>query len=797
VEGYFVMASPPGGPLAGLRGGGSSRQRTDADGEFSIDGLTPGQAYDLRLFGPTGPANGKSSVVAPASALQLVVPGKGRIAGRALDAASGEPITDFSVGYGPDTGGRGGPRILFRVVGESADSTGQAVPVHSDDGAFALDDVPAGTWRVTVSAEGYQTAHTAGVVVDEGATRSGVEVRLSKGATLKGRVLDATNGAPVANATVSLASSGGRSGPPALAGESNAGDATTDAGGEFELDGVATGRQTLHVSHPDYTDATQTVEIKDEGTTVEVRMTPGSAIGGVVLSDANQPVPEATVSLGQEGAAGFGFRGGGGGQSTVSDSSGQFSFDHLGAGRYSLEASLGSHTSSPVDVVVVAGQPQASVTLQLQLGVMIQGTVSGLPETSIAGTSVSANGADSYFQTTRVAAAGQFEFDNVPVGIVTLRATATDPSGSTRSVTKQVTATSDQPVMTADLVFDQGYTLSGSVTQAGQAVSGAMVFAALQGGGGRQASASSDDSGAYSLTGLQAGTYTVGAMSPTLGAATRQTIALSADQTLDIIFPDAKITGQVVDAQSKAPLASATVGIAAQDPDATPAFGQRMATADSNGQFSFSGLSEGGYTLTTSKPDYQIDTHSVSASESGDEAVTIELTRAAGIAVKVLDGLAGVPLSGAMVRVLDGSGAGAFGPAPITLDSSGGGEIPSLPPGAYTVIADSSGYAPTRLDGVNVPSATVVIPLTPGGAVLFQAGPRALAGGTATGTITTTAGAPALLSLFNVQGRFAISEANLQLRNVPPGGYVLTVPAIDFSQPFTVTEGGTTTVQLP
>ena len=796
VEGYTVVAMAPGVMGPGRRAGGPTAERTGPDGSFAIEGLKPGDAYDLRLLGATGMTEAKHSVTAPATDLQLVVAGNGRITGKVLDAQSGQPVTDFQVSYGADRGAPGGMRVAMWSALSGASGAGQPVGVHSDDGSFTLEDVGAGTWSVLVTADGYQPAHTAGVTVEEGATRDGVEVRLSKGVALKGRVLDATSGAAVANATVSLASTGGRPGPPGPLADATSNDVTTDPAGQFELDGIAAGKQTLHVSHPDYTDATQTVDVKNEGASVEVRMVPGSAIGGVVISDSSQPVASATVTLSQEGGAGFGFLAGGG-QASVTDSAGLFRFDHLGSGRYSLSASLGSHTSAPLEVVLQSGQSQPGVTLQLQLGVTIQGTVSGLPEGMVAGTTVGANGANAYSQTTRVAADGRFEFDNVPPGVVNLRATATDPSGSTRSVTKQVEATADQPVLVADLVFDQGYSLSGRVTQSGAPVSGAMVFANLQGGGGRQASASSDDGGAYQLTGLQQGTYTVAAMSPTIGASKRQTIAIASDQTLDIAFPSAKIAGQVVDANGKAPLANATISITAQDPGVTGGFGQRPATTDSNGQFSFSGLDEGSYSLATSKPDYQTDTRTANAGDSGTDALVIELARAAGIAIRVMDGLAGVPLHGVMVRVFDAQGAGVFGPAPITLDGDGQGEIPALPPGAYTVMAAASGYAAVRLDGVNVPSATVMIALVPGGTVLIQAGAKTLAAGTASGTITTVAGQPAMLSLFNLQGTFAISEPTVQLRNVPPGGYLLNIPALGVAQPFTVTTAGTASVQLP
>jgi hypothetical protein len=386
----------------------------------------------------------------------------------------------------------------------------------------------------------------------------------------------------------------------------------------------------------------------------------------------------------------------------------------------------------------------------------------------------------------------------VPSGIVTLRGAATDATGSTRSVTKQVTASDDQPVLATQLVFDQGFTLSGRVTQADQPVSGAMVFATLQGGGGRQASARTDDGGSYTLTGLQEGTYTVGASSGLSGgmASKRTTITLSSDQTLDIAFPGAGISGQVVDADSKAPLPDASVTIAAQETTTGPTRTLGAAT-DSNGQFSFSNLDEGSYTLTANKSDYQLAQRNVTAAEEGSEGLVVELSRGAGIAIKVLDGVYGVPLRGVMVRVLDGQGSSVYGPASIALDSSGQGEIPSLPPGGYTVIADAWGYAAARRDGVVVPSPAVTLALTPGGTVFIRSGPKTLEGGTASGTMMTSAGQPALLSLFNVDGHIAISEPNLTLANIASGSYILAIPAAGISQTFVVNEGGTTTVQLP
>src|SRR5450759_3679740 len=103
-----------------------------------------------------------------------------------------------------------------------------------------------------------------------------------------------------------------------------------------------------------------------------------------------------------------------------------------------------------------------------------------------------------------------------------------DGLGTSRSATKQVTASDDVPVLQAEIVFDIGFTLAGHVTRAGQPAANAMVFANLQGGGGRQATTRTDDGGSYSLQGLQEGTYTVTATADPLagggGSQVRQTV---------------------------------------------------------------------------------------------------------------------------------------------------------------------------------------------------------------------------------------------------------------------------------
>ncbi len=802
AEGWMVTATKGGSSPIGPRaqGGGTP---TGPDGAFFLDGLKAGEAYDLTLLGGTGMSPGRRGVVAPSGDVEIVVAGTGRISGRALDASTGRPLTEFQVAYEPGrTGGGAVFRFANRAAGRRLTGIGEPAPVKSEDGTFLLEDVPAGTWSVVVTAKEYQPARAGSVLVEEGGTAKDVEVKVSRGAALKGHVTDATTGRPVPNVSISHEDAGAAGGPMRIA-NMEAGDAeiTTDVDGRFEIGALGAGRVHLTARHPDYADTSDTVEVKEAGSAVDLKMTAGGALAGTVASDTGQPLPGADVALAAAGDAGFGL-GMLGGQNTTTDASGRFRFEHLGAGRYSVTAQLRSRSSAPLTVVLQAGQSNETLSLAIAAGSTVRGTVSGVPDSWKNGMTVTANGPDGFFASTRTAADGRFEFVGVPAGAVSLRATAGDFAGSSRSVLKQVTVDDSQPVLETELVFEPGYSLSGRVTRAGEPVVNATVVANLQGGGGRQAATHSDDGGAYRLEGLTGGTYQVSTMANLFGGASkRDTVAVNGDQTLDIVFPSAKLGGTVVDAAGRQPLPDAVVEVTAAATSAAvttdPAAGPfvRSVTTDSNGTFLLADIEPKSFTVTVRKAGYQFSKREITAAEQGTDALSFELTRGDGIGVVGRDGLYGVPLRGLFVRVTDAQQAVVF-QGSISLDADGKGEIPSLKPGSYTLMADASGYAAVTVPNVNVPSSPVTVSLTPGGSLEIHSGPKTLAAGTARVHLRTAAGGPVPLSLFNPTGDIVISTPVRRLENIASGSYVLTVDG-GGSNPFSIQEGGLSILSLP
>ncbi|HVO52685.1 MAG TPA: carboxypeptidase regulatory-like domain-containing protein [Thermoanaerobaculia bacterium] len=740
---------------ASIRSGGFAQ--TLADGSFRIDGLKPGVTYTLTVS--SGMASGqRKSVIAPAEGVELSGIGIGRIEGRVLDAG-GRPVTEFQVTAQNDRSSSGANRV--NPVRQD---------VSSESGEFALENVPATLLEVRVVAKEYQPARIGGIALEEGETRSGVELTLSRGVSLQGRVLDARSGAPLPD--IDVRADGAPSG------------ATTDADGSFEIGGLPPGKVRVTASGSDYTPASQVVEAGENAAPVELKLSAGASVAAIVVSPGGEPQAGAQAVLTQAGQNSYN------GTKATAGPDGRLLFSHLAPGRYTLTAGIAGRYAKPVDLTLEADQTRDGVRVVIGGGATVLVTVTGLSpeERSQVSVFLSTNASNG---STRELPDGRFEALDVapgPTGVYARVGLSMDPTG--KSVSRSVTVP-EEGTIEVELPFEAGFTLTVHVQRDGQPVEGAWVNArpALP-ENGTFGSAATDASGSCRLTGLKAGSFHVFVYSmATSSAAPEQKVDVNGDQTLEFTLPAGRLAGRVVASGSSQPLADVQITVSPTNTGGS--FMSHSATTDSAGQFQFSGLDAGPLSLTAQKKSYLVETRTVSPDAAED--FVIEMTRGDGLDVTARDGILGTPLGSFSAQVFDGAGT-ALTAAYVQLDSTGRGEIPSLKPGSYSILASANGYAPSAYDGVTVPGSGLTVILTPGGTLDVDVQADRLAAGPIACQMTAR-GLPLAYRQWGKRGDLSLARASTHLTNFPPVAGVLACPGTA-PVAFTVPEGGSTRIAV-
>lgn len=157
----------------------------------------------------------------------------------------------------------------------------------ANDGLFILSGVPTGEGWLRVEHPDY-LSHSQRIAIVQGSNDVGTINLLPLGTPIevKGIVLDAEEQSPVKGATVTIAGM----------------QAITDANGEFTIQQVPSGTQTVQVKHDDYEPLEMTTQIRGESLTLFITPKgnlPGLpyTIGGVVRKADGKPAQGALVQL--------------------------------------------------------------------------------------------------------------------------------------------------------------------------------------------------------------------------------------------------------------------------------------------------------------------------------------------------------------------------------------------------------------------------------------------------------------------------------------------------------------------
>jgi hypothetical protein len=564
-------------------------------------------------FSPTGSTSGRltpsrsaTSSTSPTTSSSLTTSSTtGTIAGTVTDA-SGQGLVNICV-------------AATNPFGAVYSST-----VTARGGSYALSGLAPGAWLVRFAEcgggthlsqwfNGKATAVGADqVVVNAGATTSGINASLAGGGgTVAGLVTDSSSGAPLANICVHAQDSRGDFADAQATGKT----------GTYKVGGLPAGNYVVSFSdcpRSDYlpqiyknagSTRTATLVAVTLGTNmpnINASLTLGGQVTGMVTDTANTVLPNICVVAVQASTGAVV-------DSTQTNTSGAYLLDQLPAGKYLVEFSDcngGNHLAATTanQVTVTNGATTSGINTALSLGATITGTItdtSGQPVTGACAKVESTTAGGPRSLSGQTGSTGAYTVASLPSGAYTVE--FLDCAGGNHAPqwfnaqaslgsANPVTVTAGATTSNINGQLPGGGVIAGNVTAAAAPVADLCIMVQdpagnfVIGGG-------TDTSGNYTITGLTAGSYVVDFKDCLGGNHVEQTagpVSVTAGATTTVnaaLVLTGSIHGTVTDASSH-PLIDVCVST-----QSTATGAATMATTDSAGAYTITGLPAGGYTV--------------------------------------------------------------------------------------------------------------------------------------------------------------------------------------------------------
>jgi len=649
IEG--AVTDPDGGPVVGAevrvmvrapRGGSqfAALGITDAEGKYRMDGLPAGSLSMFEVF-----AEGFARYPAPGELRQQLyfspenvvrvdvslIRGSTLI-GKVTAKGAGKPVANARVVLIPrsawggsrrsaTTGHDGGYRIEALAPGE------YALQVTAE--GLYQEDFPRNSWQIQQPQTKLDDKWK--VRIEEGVKETTKDLELATGAIVRGSVED-TLGQPVARARISV--SGQRGTVPVFSGED----------GSFEFTGVTeTDRATVTAWLPGRWARSDSFSVAAGGEVDGIRLTLKASCtisGRVELADGGSPVG-GTVRAAQGDARTnpWLLRQGGAGVPVAED--GSFVIEDAAPGQVTLVARVpGSPTGISDLLNLMEGIDMPGVLVRLDRGISISGQVTMTGGGAVTGAEINIFGRGN---------SRQFPGFGGPRGGSSVTVAQTDDDGEfvlsgltpgSYTVTARkdglipVTISNVDPAAgeILSLKMSEGATISGVVTSdAGQPVSGMSITLRKQGrNSGRMPQATSGPDGAFKLTGVPEGTFTVSATSGWGGklnytSATREGVHAGDSDVQLTVAEGFRITGQVIDPEGK-PASGLTVRVYSSGGRGRST--NKWAQVKFDGSFEVSGLASGNYSVTVEARGGGLASTVVPNVAAGTEGMRILLSQA-------------------------------------------------------------------------------------------------------------------------------------------------------------------------
>lgn len=772
VEGAGVAVTAGMNPLLSLGPSPSSPDAlTGPDGWFRIDGHRAGEKVDLSISHGGYTSAKKDGIALPlADPLEVTLTPASTVSGSVLDT-EGEPIADAQVNLS---------RTVIATFGRQSMAMMTQISTDTDrEGRFSFEDVDPGKIFLEGTAEGHQKSMLGNIEVPQGEDVTGIELRLTTGATVAGQVLQA-DGRPAIGARISPI--GVETGPVRYS------RMETDGEGWYHLDGLAPGAVTIEARNDSGGRAVRDAELEPGLNRVDLQFEGGYSVEGFVLDESGAAVAGAWVRLSPAGKPWSG-------QDKSAGPDGSFRFEGIQPGSYTLQARAeGLAPPAELPVVEVADRPVTGVEVRLGAAGVIVGTVSGLDERELPDVRVTAfHTSGRQVEEAVVDHEGRFRIEDLIPGRWSLRGHV--GSGGRQAEAEAVVEPGGAEAV-ANLEFGGGVTLTGVALQSDRPVSQAVINLT-----GESVSTSgwsrTDDEGRFSIEGLEPGRYRLDLHQWKTGLRYGEKIELSGDQEITLEIPAGRITGRVIDALTREEIEGATITLEATGAGALPGMLSDLgSTSDAEGNFSIAPVTDGEWRLRAQRKGYAAESRLVTV-QGGDalQEIRLELQPTEGLVLDVSTGAGQFP-SEVRVCLLD-AGGGVVLSGEYATGEGGRVRLSGAPAGSWTLLAGASGLA-TLQQQVSAPGPPVPLRLGAASTLEIARGDFGAPDAPLTITIRDARGIPfqSLSWLGQPVSTWRLRSGPLRLDDLPAGSWTITAetPTGDRHQEEATTTAGQTTL---
>ncbi|WP_303984580.1 carboxypeptidase regulatory-like domain-containing protein, partial [Niallia circulans] len=516
-------------------------------------------------------------------------------------------------------------------------------------------------------------------------------------------------------------------------------------------------------------DSSSGSSIQSNSSAITINVQQVGSVNGTIIDNASGlPISGANVTLSQNGSPV---------STAISNSNGFYSFTGLVPGQYTVTVNQTNYSPNSANVTAVSGQ---STTQNLSL-TPLPSTVSGAVTTS-SGTAVPnaqitlTNNSGTPVAQTTTNASGNYSFTGIAPGSYTISVMVTNFQSQSQSIITQ----SNQTANVNFTLQPSPGAISGTITnaQTGTVIPNATVQL-LSINGALMASTTTNTSGNYSFTGLAPGQYQIRAIGTNFSTNTVSAI-VQADVTTNVgiaLQPNpGTIQGTVTDNQTSQPVQ----GVNVQAVNSSGSIVSATIT-DSSGNYTFSGLLTGSYTLIFTSNGYANSTLGAIVQSNTVTTANSVLNRLAGNLTGTIRDVSNSPISGALVTVFSGN----VPVATTTSDASGNYLINNLAPGNYVTVVTANNFSSQNqsvfiLNG-EVTNASFTLQPDPGSitGTVRDINNTAIIGANITLQLSTGSGVVVGTTLTNSDGSYVFN-------NIAPGNYTLVATASNFQ---TATQG--------